>query len=137
MFLLAQSEKDRDALNAQGAAYRLRFDIQFKTVVELRKFIESHPKYSPLADGRRLFDWLHANNGGEINARTLHMGFIALHGLDEAVLIQLPCIDRQPEAQSIRAGEPVKFEVVASGTALRYQWYKDGEAIVWATTPSY
>ena len=45
-----------------------------------------------------------------------------------------PSISTPPSAQSVTAGDPVTFTVVATGTApLSYQWYLNNSAIAGAT----
>lgn len=51
--------------------------------------------------------------------------------------ITTPVITTQPVSTSVAAGNSVTLSVVASGTSLSYQWYKDGTAISGATAASY
>lgn len=46
-------------------------------------------------------------------------------------------ITTQPASQSVAFGTPVTFTVGATGNALLYQWYKDGNPIGGATGPTY
>jgi len=49
-----------------------------------------------------------------------------------------PSISTPPSAQSVTAGDPVTFTVVATGTApLSYQWYLNNSAIAGATADYY
>jgi hypothetical protein len=49
-----------------------------------------------------------------------------------------PSITTQPANQTVNAGQPATFSVVAAGTApLSYQWYKGAVAISGATASSY
>jgi pectate lyase len=49
-----------------------------------------------------------------------------------------PTITTQPSAQSVLAGQPASFTVVATGSGiLTYQWTKNGNAIAGVTTPTY
>jgi len=48
-----------------------------------------------------------------------------------------PIIETQPRSQTVTVGSSVTFSVVASGTNLKYQWYKDGETISGATSSGY
>ena len=49
-----------------------------------------------------------------------------------------PLIATQPQSQTVNAGGPVSFSVVATNTApLSYQWRKDGTNLAGATTTSY
>src|SRR6266700_3133682 len=50
----------------------------------------------------------------------------------------VPAIATQPTSQTVTAGQPASFSVVATGTApLSYQWQKNGVAISAATSSSY
>jgi Rieske Fe-S protein len=58
----------------------------------------------------------------------------------EAVVevVGLPRIERDvPATVQVQVGQALVLEVVASGDGLRYQWYKDGQAIAGATGPRY
>ena len=58
--------------------------------------------------------------------------------LSNVALLSLPvAITTQPSASSATAGKSVSLVVVASGTALTYQWSKDGVAINGATAATY
>src|SRR6202022_3059418 len=49
-----------------------------------------------------------------------------------------PTITTQPGSQTVTAGQPASFTVVATGTApLSYQWQKSGVNIAGATAASY
>jgi hypothetical protein len=48
-----------------------------------------------------------------------------------------PQITRQPASQKTRIGQSATFNVVATGTSIRYQWSKNGVAIPGATAASY
>lgn len=49
-----------------------------------------------------------------------------------------PEVQSHPESQSIAESQPVTFSVQVSGAVpLSYQWYKDGNEISGATSPSY
>jgi hypothetical protein len=49
-----------------------------------------------------------------------------------------PTITSQPASQTVTAGQPATFSVVASGTApLSYQWRKNGSNVSGATSASY
>lgn len=48
-----------------------------------------------------------------------------------------PTITTQPVATSVVAGNSATLSVVASGTSLTYQWYKDSVAVSGATSASY
>lgn len=52
----------------------------------------------------------------------------------EVAAIEKPVITTQPEAVSFDDGGKVELSVVATGTSLSYQWYKDGQAIDSATS---
>ncbi|MCF6325347.1 MAG: DUF5011 domain-containing protein [Gammaproteobacteria bacterium] len=47
-----------------------------------------------------------------------------------------PSVTTQPTSQSIEEGSAVTFRVIASGGALKYQWYRNGELIAGATSVS-
>ncbi len=49
----------------------------------------------------------------------------------------LPVITTQPANQSVTQGSPATFSVTATGTALNYQWLKNGASIGGATAASY
>lgn len=46
-------------------------------------------------------------------------------------------ITTQPSSQTVIAGQNVTFTVVATGTNLTYQWFRDGSEIPGATSASY
>jgi beta-galactosidase len=48
-----------------------------------------------------------------------------------------PVIDTAPASQTVTIGQTATFSVVAGGGSLAYQWYKNGAAIVGATSASY
>lgn len=48
-----------------------------------------------------------------------------------------PSITTHPASQSVAEGTPVTFSVAASGTAVSYQWRRDGSPIAGATSSSY
>src|SRR6266699_145399 len=49
-----------------------------------------------------------------------------------------PSIGTEPTSQTVTAGQPASFSVVATGTApLTYQWKKNNVAIAGATSASY
>ncbi len=52
-------------------------------------------------------------------------------------VVGAPSITTQPVAQVAVAGGAATFAVAANGQALRYQWTRNGEAIVGATSASY
>jgi sugar lactone lactonase YvrE len=49
----------------------------------------------------------------------------------------LPVISIQPIEQEVAVGQSITFRVVASGSALTYQWLRNGEPIVGATNSTY
>ncbi|HEY1042687.1 MAG TPA: hypothetical protein VGE60_02390 [Telluria sp.] len=51
--------------------------------------------------------------------------------------VAAPAIGAHPASQSVAAGTPVTFSVNATGTAVTYQWRRDGAPIAGATSPSY
>jgi len=53
------------------------------------------------------------------------------------VVLGAPAITGQPATTSATEGATTTFGVAASGSALRYQWTRDGVAIAGATTASY
>lgn len=71
--LFEQSQRECYALSQLGAAYLINFNEQRRTVDALRRFAESHPRYQPLFDGQKLYEWLRAHNE-QINTGTLHEG---------------------------------------------------------------
>lgn len=59
-------------------------------------------------------------------------------GLGALAAAAAPTIDVQPVPIAVAEGQPALFSVVASdAAALRYQWWRDAEAIVGATDSSY
>jgi hypothetical protein len=56
---------------------------------------------------------------------------VSLNGREAASIVT------QPVAQSTIAGGSATFSVAASGTALTYQWYRNGVAITGATSSTY
>jgi hypothetical protein len=52
-------------------------------------------------------------------------------------LISGPSIVNQPQSTAVCAGQNGSLSVVADGTNLSYQWFKDGVALVGATNASY
>jgi hypothetical protein len=55
-----------------------------------------------------------------------------------SVLISIPpSISTNPAPQTVNAGSPVTFSVVAAGTSLNYQWRKGGVEISGATASSF
>jgi uncharacterized membrane protein YgcG len=48
-----------------------------------------------------------------------------------------PAITQQPQSVSVQTGQSFSLSAAASGSALVYQWYKDGTAVAGATTSSY
>ncbi len=68
------------------------------------------------------------NSAGSVTSRAAKLSVSAV----------APSITTQPADQSVKAGQPAAFSVVASGTApLTYQWQKNGSAISGATSSSY
>jgi hypothetical protein len=51
-------------------------------------------------------------------------------------VITPPAITLQPSSVVADTGDGVEFTVVATGTDLEYQWYKNGVVIPWATEPT-
>lgn len=52
-------------------------------------------------------------------------------------VVTAPVITTQPASQSVDLNSPATFTVVASGSGLSYQWYKNGLAVSGATGASY
>ena len=52
-------------------------------------------------------------------------------------VISKPFISQQPVAMSLNPSQKVTFTVTAGGGDLSYQWYRNGEAIKYATSASY
>lgn len=61
----------------------------------------------------------------------------ALSSAAQLVLIGAPAIATQPAPASVTAGASATFGVTASGDLVRYQWLRNGVAIVGATAASY
>lgn len=55
----------------------------------------------------------------------------------EVVVNPLTVIATHPQSNSVCEGDNVEFSIVADGTNLTYQWYKDGSSISGATSSSY
>src|SRR5262249_51839523 len=53
------------------------------------------------------------------------------------VRMRAPRIVSQPVGVSVDEGDPARFEVVAEGSALAYQWQRDGADIAGATGASF
>lgn len=120
-----------------GAAYVLRFQEQYVSVVALRNFVQTNPNYSPLAEGQRVLLWLHGN-GQSINRNSLIAAFRALKSLDEMVPAIPPTITAQPENIEVDPGEAAAFIVSVSGTTpMDYQWLRDGQPILGGTKGTY
>ena len=62
-------------------------------------------------------------------------GNLAVNGT--IAVAALPFITTQPANQSVTQGSPATFSVTATGTALNYQWQKNGASIGGATASSY
>lgn len=58
-------------------------------------------------------------------------------GAAPAPQVMAAAITMQPASQSVPMGLSATFSVAASGTAVQYQWMKDGAAIAGATASSY
>ena len=68
----------------------------------------------------------------------LSLSLAACGGGDSGSTPTAPTITTQPANQSVKAGEPATFSVVASGSAtLTYQWKKNGNDITGATSSTY
>ncbi|MFL6548768.1 MAG: immunoglobulin domain-containing protein, partial [Povalibacter sp.] len=55
----------------------------------------------------------------------------------DVILLGAPVVTQQPAAATMQEGETAKFSVVASGSALRYQWLLNGQSIGGADQASY
>ncbi|MCG3123854.1 MAG: hypothetical protein GIKADHBN_02282 [Phycisphaerales bacterium] len=80
-------------------------------------------KASVSADGKTLFGWGIRN--GASTTWYVAQGCVAPH------------IDGQPSNQTAVEGSPASFTVVVTGSALQYQWFKDGSVITGATAATY
>lgn len=58
-------------------------------------------------------------------------------GVATAVVPGVPTITTQPSSQTVSAGNPVTFTVIATGSGNTYQWRKGGVNIGGATSASY
>lgn len=125
------------ALKAQGAAYELSFNEQRRLLTELIAFEQSHPQFSPLADGRRLYDFIKAH-GNELTRTAMHTAWIAIKSLDDIKPIEPPVIVKQPpETVFVVEGEPAVFSVEATGTGLSYRWFRDRQKLLGEERSSY
>lgn len=83
-----------------------------------------------LSDNGSTFDVVVSNPVG-----TIASALITLNVTSQA---QAPSITTQPQSQSIRAGNPVTFAVIAAGTSpFAYQWFRNGVAIPGAQSFSF
>src|SRR5215470_8691948 len=94
-----------------------------------------------------------SQNARRVFARALQLVFLLLLGLVPLVLggcagfvsgantnpsPVAPLITTQPTNQTVTAGQPATFSVLATGTApMSYQWQKNGANIAGATSASY
>jgi hypothetical protein len=135
MAMLDQFTNQGWALRKEGAAYELAFHAQRRLIQELMVFHQSHRDFQPLTDGIRVHAWIKAN-GGVFTRSNMHTAFIVIKPLVDEI-VEPPIITKQPENQSVPAGELCTFEVGATGSALLYQWLRNGEKIFGATLPRF
>jgi hypothetical protein len=69
------------------------------------------------------------NTGGSVTSSTVTLTVTSSTGA--------PTITTQPASLTVSAGSSASFTVVASGSSLTYQWYKDSTAISGATSATY
>ena len=83
-----------------------------------------------------------ANANYEFEFRAAKTGYAPGAALTRSITVSrpvsaLPVIAQQPAAQTVTAGSAVTFTVAATGSALAYQWERDGAVIAGATAGSY
>ncbi len=109
------------------------------------------------ADGSPPLSYQWYKNGAKLNGKTFStLSFTSVQSADaggytvtvtntcgtvtsaSATLTPLadPTITQQPSSQSVISGASVTFSVGATGSALEYQWHKNGAAIAGATSSS-
>jgi pectate lyase/pectin methylesterase-like acyl-CoA thioesterase len=79
-----------------------------------------------------------SDSGAYVFTATNPSGSVASDVATVVVNLAPPVITTQPRSQTILAGEPASFTVVAVGSApFAYQWRKNGADITGATAPSF
>ena len=58
-------------------------------------------------------------------------------GNSASTVVTAPTITTQATSQTVATGKSITLSVAASGSNLKYQWYKDGNAISGATASAY
>ena len=82
------------------------------------------------ADNGAVFDVVVTNPAGSITSAPVTLAVTPI--------VQAPSIATQPASQTVPAGSPVTFSVVAAGTSpFTYQWFRNGVAIAGAQSSSY
>ena len=89
---------------------------------------------SDAAQGNELMVTVGTNSSTGPAARALVLYSAAVGGGDPDPQPTAPSITAQPQSHSIAAGGSVTFSVSASGSALTYQWKRNGVAISGATS---
>jgi phosphohistidine swiveling domain-containing protein len=80
-----------------------------------------------MADDGALFSVVITNTAGAVTSRAARL----------TVRLAAPVIVAHPESVSVDEGAPATFHVSAQGTALSYQWQRNGVAIAGAESQSY
>jgi len=78
-----------------------------------------------------------ADDGAEFSAAVSNSAGTVVSRAAHLTVRTPPTITAQPQSRSVLSGMPAVFSVSASGTALTYQWHRNGAAIPGATGGAY
>lgn len=78
-----------------------------------------------------------AASAGDYNVKVTNVSGTSTSASATLTVVTAPVITSEPTSATVDPGQPVAFTVVATGTDLRYQWYKGLTAIPGATSPTY
>ena len=124
---------------AQGLSYSNFIGAVVST--NLAPYIQGRKNDDPL-NGKRIevYRIPMADNNPHVRFRFGQAGTSSWYfGMDDFGLysINLPVITTQPGSQAVDANTQAKFSVVATGTALTYQWKFNGQIVAGATNATY